>query len=117
MGMLLTPESACRFPSADAFLLGGCLWGKPERSMGAHDSVSAERRIAPPKKTGRLPCAVRRCASSSEAQGAKPYEPRMVTEDDQPGAPLDVFKNEQISCHTIHRFTACMYFDIWAMQN
>jgi len=48
MGMLLTPESACRFPSAGAFLLGGCLWGKPERSMGAHDSVSAERRIAPP---------------------------------------------------------------------
>jgi hypothetical protein len=70
--------------------------------------IKVPRGREPPrlKKTGRLPCAVMRCASSSEAQGAKPYEPRMVTEDDQPGAPLDVFKNKQISCQIIHRFTA-----------
>jgi hypothetical protein len=48
-------------------------------------------------------------------------ERRIVTEDNQLVAPLDVFKNKQISCQIVHLARwfgrKCMHFDIWAMQN
>jgi hypothetical protein len=48
-------------------------------------------------------------------------ERRIVTEDNQPVAPLDVFKSKQISCHIVHLARwfgrKYMYFDIWALQN
>jgi hypothetical protein len=79
------------------------LVGSARRSSpaGAFFFKLPQTRIAPPDRTGRLPCAViavRVIGGAQYLTGAKRAPETGGREDDQPGAPLDAFNNKQISC-------------------